>query len=721
MSSASFGALETAECLARSEAIRQTNTTYRVLAAVAESAMPKLRGAIEMIQYAVFPLIIAVAVAAGFGGLTILKAYVLSLIWVQLWPPLYAVVNFIMNSSAQSFGAQFQGLAESAAASVGIITAMVDHQAIAGMLTIAIPPIAAALVKGGEVGLQAVAGMMTAPHAAAKAASEIGALGNLKAGGMDLRPAYDYGAPIQRHWQADGAALVTNAGGTQRLVGGTSVDQGLPFSISSAGKESTAFTKASETMIRAAQTETDRAIESRAAAFESLFERARQQATGTRAGDMQFSQAERRFMEASREVQSVVDTYADKHQLTQSQRAALAAYAEAKLAVSAGPAGKIMKFLGVDFEVGAGARIEGMSAEEQARVREHAQQLAKETSFQKAIENLRAAGHRAESGSFSESGRRQVDALRASESLMQTAEHAAAASLERAQALRELAQRASSGERIIQQDFTTLALDRLEREGATIDGHTYNPGELTRAEALAIYTQGNAAQRADLMRALDGATRKEIEQYVLTQAQNMPTAADIEARYQTSRPRIDIQSAAAGNRQEVETRMPAPGQVKPRHIEVPGDSARPSPQQAGQMEVFRQRMEHAAEDPKKWIDLAGGAIKTAWNAGPSPLKAWKGEPDTPAIGRSEFPGGFDHGVKHQASAQPAPVQTQPQASPGFGLPEGKAGGDNPLTATPGGSNLGKVLGSSQQPVVIQQAPEQAEQEGKKDDLPPPRR
>lgn len=90
-------------------------------------------------------------------------------------------------------------------------------------------------------------------------------------------------------------------------------------------------------------------------------------------------------------------------------------------------------------------------------------------------------------------------------------------------------------------------------------------------------------------------------------------------------------------------------------------------------------------------------------------------------------GAHDHQPSPQQPARarvtavrPQPT-AQPQASAGFGVPEGKAGGsDNPLTATPGGSNLGKVFGGGQRMVVIQQAPEQAGQEGKKDDLPPPK-
>jgi conjugal transfer mating pair stabilization protein TraG len=67
-------------------------------------------------------------------------------------------------------------------------TAIVSDQAIAGMLVISIPAIAAAIVKGGEVGLQAVAGLVGPPRDPEKIASGL-AMGNMQMGNASLNNA----------------------------------------------------------------------------------------------------------------------------------------------------------------------------------------------------------------------------------------------------------------------------------------------------------------------------------------------------------------------------------------------------------------------------------------------------------------------------------------------------------------------------------------------------
>jgi hypothetical protein len=195
-------AMTDADCLAQAQASNplvstqctgatigraQTNTTQTVLAQIATSSMPKLRNAIELVQYAVAPIVLLLAVAAGLAGLTILKIYIQSLLWVQLWPPLFAVVNYIMAVKAQAFAAQTEGIGNSIAYQYWVQGAMVSEQAIAGMLVMAIPPIAAALVKGGEIGLQAVAGLVSSPRSAEREIAAVG-MGNLSMGQVNTAP-----------------------------------------------------------------------------------------------------------------------------------------------------------------------------------------------------------------------------------------------------------------------------------------------------------------------------------------------------------------------------------------------------------------------------------------------------------------------------------------------------------------------------------------------------
>ena len=158
--------------LAMAQSLRSTSDSYKLMARIAESTMPKVRNAIEMVQYAIFPVFLLFVVLSGHQATGVIKSYASSLFWIQLWAPLYAVMNFIITMYSRSEytnGSAGSGLSIEHMSFLN--TAIVSDQAIAGMLVISIPAIAAAIVKGGEVGLQSVAGLVGPPRDPEKIAS----------------------------------------------------------------------------------------------------------------------------------------------------------------------------------------------------------------------------------------------------------------------------------------------------------------------------------------------------------------------------------------------------------------------------------------------------------------------------------------------------------------------------------------------------------------------
>jgi len=172
--------------LAMAQSLRSTSDSYKLMARVAESTMPKVRNAIELVQYAIFPVFLLFVVLSGHQAGGIIKSYAASLFWIQLWAPLYAVMNFIITMYSRSQytnGSAGSGLSIEQMSFLN--TAIVSDQAIAGMLVISIPAIAAAIVKGGEVGLQSVAGLVAPPRDPEKIASGL-AMGNMQMGNASL-------------------------------------------------------------------------------------------------------------------------------------------------------------------------------------------------------------------------------------------------------------------------------------------------------------------------------------------------------------------------------------------------------------------------------------------------------------------------------------------------------------------------------------------------------
>lgn len=175
---------------AQSQAEMTANTNYLAMARVAERAAPAVRNVVELICYAVFPLVVLLMIVAGEHAGKIFKAYVMSLVWIQLIPPLYALLNFAMTSTSR---ATLVGIAESttAAAAVNLINIGqlsqrgLSETAIAGYLTLSLPLIAWMLVKGGEVGGAALFNAAMAPATSSRVADGY-ASGNISQGNVSL-------------------------------------------------------------------------------------------------------------------------------------------------------------------------------------------------------------------------------------------------------------------------------------------------------------------------------------------------------------------------------------------------------------------------------------------------------------------------------------------------------------------------------------------------------
>jgi conjugal transfer mating pair stabilization protein TraG len=162
--------------LAAKMAEMQANGAYRSMALIGEAALPKFRNIVEIVIISVFPIVMLLIVMAGERGGAVLKTYVVTTIWIQLWAPLYAIVNFMMLGGMSSRlqaaleGATSQNIMNTA----GLTMVAFKEASLAGSLVFAVPVIAYALVKGGEVAMSGAMSGLTG-QASGAAASQGGA------------------------------------------------------------------------------------------------------------------------------------------------------------------------------------------------------------------------------------------------------------------------------------------------------------------------------------------------------------------------------------------------------------------------------------------------------------------------------------------------------------------------------------------------------------------
>lgn len=166
-------------------AASSANTSYSVMAKLAQETLPLVRNSIELVVIGVFPIVLILIIIAGSKGGMVLRSYVMTMLWVQLWAPLYAIVNYVGTmAGAKSLKAALAGVdGVSVVNAAQLLNTTISAEAIAGMLTISVPMIALAIVKGGEVAMSGIVSGITgtANSAATSAGGQVG-LGNVSMG-----------------------------------------------------------------------------------------------------------------------------------------------------------------------------------------------------------------------------------------------------------------------------------------------------------------------------------------------------------------------------------------------------------------------------------------------------------------------------------------------------------------------------------------------------------
>ena len=82
----------------RAQAVAQMNASWLNYGKVAEQALPVFRNVIEALTYVLFPLmVLLLMLTSGRETMLAIKGYATILIWIQLWPPLYAVLNYMAS------------------------------------------------------------------------------------------------------------------------------------------------------------------------------------------------------------------------------------------------------------------------------------------------------------------------------------------------------------------------------------------------------------------------------------------------------------------------------------------------------------------------------------------------------------------------------------------------------------------------------------------------
>ena len=227
----------------------QQRSTYETLGAMAGETLPVMKAVLEAIIYTFFLFVIPLVLLPF--GYRFLLTWAQSILWLQLWAPLYAVLNYIMTITATSKTMAAIGISNpqgiTIASAVGVANVNADIAAMAGYLSLSIPFLSIALVKGvGSFVHMASHLGNVAQSSAGMAASEVTSgnlsYGNFSEGNSQISNsnmlthsiAASYRA-ASTHMQEGRSEMTTMADGSQISNIGTS---NLPISLNVAESQS---------------------------------------------------------------------------------------------------------------------------------------------------------------------------------------------------------------------------------------------------------------------------------------------------------------------------------------------------------------------------------------------------------------------------------------------------------------------------------------------------
>lgn len=143
---AKLNATASQEAYAFARAQEQKRLTNKTLGDMAAHWLPLMKNAFEAIMYGSFIFIVLLSVFPF--GVMVVKNYVYTLLWIQIWAPLYAIINLIVSYYAQSHSVAAADGVLSLNAMSGILQINSDISGLAGYLTLSVPFLSAGLVKG---------------------------------------------------------------------------------------------------------------------------------------------------------------------------------------------------------------------------------------------------------------------------------------------------------------------------------------------------------------------------------------------------------------------------------------------------------------------------------------------------------------------------------------------------------------------------------------------
>jgi len=174
--------------MAKSQATAQTNASYLLQARQADEATPIVRNTVEAFLLGFFPVVcLLLLVTEGKRTVAFFIGYVYALVWIELWPFTYAILNFVHSTYAarEVAASAFTGAGNALTLMTsGIVySTALSTAAVTGWMILFVPTLSAALLWGFDKIVGAVPSISSMLGQSGAVAANAAA-GNLSIGNM---------------------------------------------------------------------------------------------------------------------------------------------------------------------------------------------------------------------------------------------------------------------------------------------------------------------------------------------------------------------------------------------------------------------------------------------------------------------------------------------------------------------------------------------------------
>ncbi len=179
---------------------RQRDAAYVIAGELAATALPALRGLLEVAMIVLMPVLLICGILMFEQIGKYLKNGILMLLWLHMWPPVIAIINAV-GTWLQVIAVNEQAILSRGLLAAGSIGPLQDELAVqlalSRYLLVITPMLAYALVKSGEISGAMLAGKLMMPgEQAATAAGSSAALNNWTTDQVNLAPRTQLGAAV---------------------------------------------------------------------------------------------------------------------------------------------------------------------------------------------------------------------------------------------------------------------------------------------------------------------------------------------------------------------------------------------------------------------------------------------------------------------------------------------------------------------------------------------